>query len=39
VKIVSVARASAVFPLLLAEPRKEMGKYGREEGAYSKGKL
>jgi len=39
VKIVRVARASAVFPLLLAESRKEMGKYGREEGAHSKEKL
>jgi hypothetical protein len=39
VKIVSVARASAFFPLLLAEPRKGMGIYGREEGAYSKENL
>jgi hypothetical protein len=38
VKIVRVARASAVSPLLLAESAKGMGRYGREEGAYSKEK-
>jgi hypothetical protein len=36
VKIVSVAKARAVSPLLLAESRKGIGRYGREGGLTAK---